>query len=43
MLREPGSLYVNGRSAHLRRFKPFFDTEVKVIKNQYPHGFICEQ
>ena len=43
MLREPGSFYKAGRSASLRRFKPFFDTEVKVVKNQYPHGFTCEQ
>ena len=43
MLREPGSLYKQGRSTSLRKFKPFFDTEVKVVKNQYPYGFQCEQ
>ena len=43
MLREPASTYNSGRSKQLRKFKPFVDTEVKVIKSQYPHGFICEQ
>ena len=43
MLREPESLYKAGRSTSLRKYKPFFDTEVKVIKNQYPHGISCEQ
>ena len=43
VLREPGSMYIAGRSNSLRKFKPFFDTEVKVVKNQYPHGLICEQ
>ena len=43
MLREPGSLYKAGRSPSLRKFKPFFDTEVKVVENKYPHGFRCLQ
>ena len=43
MLREPGSIYKAGRSASLRKHKPFFDAEVKLLKNQYPHGFTCEQ
>ena len=43
VLREPGSMYKSGRSTSLCKFKPFFDSEVKVIKNQYPHGFLCEQ
>jgi hypothetical protein len=43
MLREPQSLYTPGRSTSLRKFKPFFDTEVKVIENNYPHGFQCQQ
>ena len=43
MLREPESLYKIGRSTSLRKYKPFFDTEVKVLKNQYPHGLMCQQ
>ena len=43
ILREPGSLYIAGRSPHLRKYKPFLDTEVKVVQNQYPHGLKCEQ
>ncbi len=43
MLREPRSMYKQGRSTSLRRFKPFYETEVKVVKNQFPHGFTCEQ
>jgi DNA ligase-1 len=43
MLREPQSLYKAGRSESLRKFKPYFDTEVKVIENNYPYGFNCEQ
>jgi DNA ligase-1 len=43
MLREPHSFYKIGRSNSLRKFKPFFDTEVKVIENNYPHGFNCQQ
>ena len=42
MLREPKSLYTPGRSTSMRRNKPYFDTEVKVVKNQYPFGFTCE-
>ena len=43
MLREPNSLYKLGRSGSLRKFKHFYDTEVKVIENNYPHGFNCQQ
>jgi ATP-dependent DNA ligase len=43
MLREPRSLYKAGRSPSLRKFKPYFDTEVKVVENKYPHGFNCLQ
>ena len=43
MMREPGSIYKGGRSSSLRKHKPFFDAEVRVIKSQYPHGLICEQ
>jgi DNA ligase-1 len=43
MLREPQSLYKAGRSNSLRKFKPFFDTEVKVVENSYPNGFQCVQ
>jgi DNA ligase-1 len=43
VLREPQSLYVAGRSNSLRKFKPFFDSEVKVVENNYPHGFNCVQ
>ena len=43
VLREPQSLYKQGRSKSLCKFKPFFDTEVKVLENNYPHGFNCVQ
>ena len=43
ILREPGSLYESGRSSGLRKYKPYLDTEVKVVKSQYPYGFACEQ
>jgi hypothetical protein len=43
MLREPLSLYKVGRSNSLRKFKPFFDAEVKVVENNYPNGFFCQQ
>jgi DNA ligase-1 len=43
MLRKPQSEYKAGRSESLRKFKPYFDTEVKVIENNYPHGFNCLQ
>ena len=42
MLREPGSLYKQGRSTSLRKYKPLFDADVKVIKNASPYGFQCE-
>ena len=41
MLRDPQALYKSGRSSGVRKYKPFFDTEVKVVKNQYPLGLIC--
>ncbi len=43
MLREPQSPYKPGRSSSMRKFKPFYDTEVRVIENNYPHGFNCLQ
>ena len=43
MLRDPQSLYKPGRSENMRKYKPFQDTEVKVVENNYPHGFNCEQ
>ena len=43
ILREPGSIYKCGRSTSLRKFKPYFDAEVRVLKTQYPYGFECEQ
>lgn len=43
MLRDPQSLYKSGRSESMRKFKPFYDTEVKVVENNYPHGFNCVQ
>jgi ATP-dependent DNA ligase len=43
MLREAGSQYKGGRSSSLRKFKPFFDTEVKILESNYPHGFECLQ
>lgn len=43
MLREPNSLYTAKRSNALKKFKPFIDTEVKVLENNYPHGFNCVQ
>jgi DNA ligase-1 len=43
VLREPRSVYKAGRSPSLRKFKQFSDTEVKVLENNYPHGFMCQQ
>ena len=43
MLREPNSTYTAGRSPSLRKYKDFKDTEVKVLRNNYPHGFDCQQ
>jgi hypothetical protein len=54
MLREPQSLYQIGISSSMRKYKvtqldflvtvkEFFDTEVKVVENAYPHGFNCLQ
>ena len=42
MLREAKSLYKGGRSDSLKKFKSYLDSEVKVIENNYPHGFVCE-
>ena len=43
VLREPESLYEYGRSKSMRKYKEYQDTEVKVIKNMYPHGLECQQ
>ena len=43
MLRDPQALYKSGRSESMKKYKPFSDTEVKVIENNYPHGFNCIQ
>jgi DNA ligase-1 len=43
MLREPQSMYKSGRSESLKKYKPFFDSEVQVLENNYPHGFNCKQ
>jgi ATP-dependent DNA ligase len=43
MLRKSMSLYEGGRSEGLKKYKEFFDTEVKVLQNNYPHGFECLQ
>ena len=43
VLRDPQSMYKAGRSDSMRKFKPFFDTEVKVVENSYPQGLTCEQ
>jgi DNA ligase-1 len=43
VLREPQTHYKAGRSDSLRKYKPFIDTEVKVLENNYPHGFNCQQ
>jgi DNA ligase-1 len=43
ILRGPQSLYKAGKSESLCKFKPFFDTEVKVLENNFPHGFQCKQ
>ena len=41
MLRDPQAKYAAERSSSMRKYKPFFDTEVKVVENNYPHGFKC--
>ena len=43
MLREPESMYKGGRSSSLKKYKDFFDAEVKVLENNYPHGLKCLQ
>ena len=43
MLREPNSMYESGRSNAMKRYKEYLDTEVKIIKNMYPHGLECQQ
>ena len=43
MLREPHSLYKVGRASSLCKYKAFFDTEVKVLENNYPLGLNCLQ
>jgi DNA ligase-1 len=42
ILREPSSLYKGGRSDSLKKYKSYLDTEVRVIENNYPHGFFCQ-
>ena len=43
MLRDANSLYEIGRSNSMRKYKPFRDSEVKVVENNYPHGLNCIQ
>ena len=43
VLREPLSKYSYGRSNSMKKYKQFQDTEVRVIKNMYPHGLECQQ
>ena len=43
MLRKYNSFYEYGRSNSMKRYKEFQDSEVKIIKNMYPHGLECEQ
>ena len=43
MLRDPQAVYKSGRADSMRKYKPFYDTEVKVVENNYPHGFNCVQ
>ena len=43
VLRQPGSLYESGRTTCMQKYKPTFDTEVKVLKVLFPNGFQCKQ
>lgn len=43
VLREPNSLYKGGRSASMKKYRLFYDTEVKVDEVNYPYGFLCKQ
>lgn len=43
VLRQPNSMYTPGRSLSMRKYKEYQDTEVLIIKNMFPHGFICKQ
>lgn len=43
VLREPGSMYISGRTTCMQKYKLSFDAEVKVLKNQYPQGFHCQK
>ena len=43
MLRKPSSLYEQGRSNSMKKYKEYLDTEVRVVKNMYPHGMECVQ
>ena len=43
MLRKAQSMYEQGRSNSMRRYKEYQDTEVKVLNVMYPHGFECQQ
>ena len=43
MLRKPESLYERGRSQNLKKFKGYFDMEVKVTKQSSIFGeILCE-
>jgi ATP-dependent DNA ligase len=43
ILREPNSLYNHGKSENIRKFKELYEAEVRVLKNNFPHGFTCLQ
>jgi hypothetical protein len=43
MLRESQSLYTAGRSESLKKFKPYYDTEVLVLEDNYPLSLKCIQ
>ena len=46
MLREPGTYYQPGRSNTLKKYKGYFETEVRYIKsisNQKTTNLLCEQ
>ena len=43
VLRDPHSEYKSGRSDSMRKYKPYLDTEVKVLESNYPYGFNCLQ
>ena len=43
ILRQPESLYEHGRSNAMKRYKEYQDTEVRIVKNMFPHGLECQQ